>query len=611
MDPKINNQFNIAKKYFNESKITQAEEIATELVSKNSKVVEINYFLGLIKIRLKKYHEAIEILEKSNKIKKNFEHTNLLLGIAYTQLKNFVKALNFLKKELQNYPNKIDAYINLSNLYIELKDFKLSEYYLTKAKEIDPIHPVIYEIEGLNLFRQQKYSAALSSYELAIQHKPKSIEVIFNIAKIHEKLFKYSEAKTYYLRAINLAPNNGFYSNEYANFLNKIGYEKEAYDFLEKNWQDFSGIEKCRALETLAKIASGQNLLEASTKFHELFLLNNIVHPNFMAMLYGYSEIREIHLDSDIFKRAKQVFDHEKIDNKQKAYYFFVLADIYKKNDAEKYVESLVKANSFLKKYRKYNFEEDASKFKKIYAVDNLLNQYELEKSKKVNPIFIVGMPRSGTTLVEQIISSHPEVYGAGEIHLLSDELENFFKKAVLSLEALEIVKNKYEHLLSTKKESKKYHTDKYPLNFLYINFIIKFFPNAKIINIDRDKNAIIFSIFSRYIGDKLGCSCDIKDLNHYYLAYQKLMLFWKKKYPNHIYNLSYEQLTENPEIEIKKLIEFCGLDWNKSCLNHENNKRVINTPSKFQARQKIYKNSSLVWKKYADFFPALNEISN
>lgn len=88
-------------------------------------------------------------------------------------------------------------------------------------------------------------------------------------------------------------------------------------------------------------------------------------------------------------------------------------------------------------------------------------------------------------------------------------------------------------------------------------------------------------------------------------------MLFWKKKYPNHIYNLSYEQLTENPEIEIKKLIQFCGLDWNKSCLNHENNKRVINTPSKFQARQKIYKNSSLVWKKYADFFPALNEISN
>jgi len=610
MDKNLNNQFIVAQNFLNQGNIHQAEYLMLDLVKKNSKVVEFNYFLGLIYINLKKFSDAVRILEKSNKLKKNYEHSNLLLGIGYASLKNFNKALNFFKKELQLYPNAIEPYINLSNLYIEIKDLNLSEYYLTKAKELDSSNFKIFELEGLIFYKQNKYHQALKSFDLAIKTNPNSFGTLFNMAKINEKLFNYEEAKNFYQRALKLNPNSGVLNNDYAFFLYSIGQSNEAYLILKKSWHKFSELEQLKTLEILANISSQNNLINESIEFHELFLLNKIVNDNFMAMLWSYCEIKKIDLNSDILKRAKYIIENEKLNQNQKSYYYFVLADIYKKLDEKDlYSQCLIKANNLLKHYRNYSFSENAIIFKNIYELDKSIYEYDLKENKNIQPIFIVGMPRSGTTLIEQIIASHPEVYGCGEIHLLTEEINKLLIKKDTKLDELKKIKEKYENLVLLKKGNKKFHTDKYPLNFLYINIIIKLFPCAKIINVQRDKKATIFSNYDRYMGDKFGFSCDIDDLNLFYIEYQKLLRYWKKKYPNKIYELNYEKLTLDSKNEIKKLIKFCNLNWNENCLYPEKTVRLIHTPSKLQVRKKIYKDSSQVWKNYADFFPTLDKI--
>ena len=213
-------------------------------------------------------------------------------------------------------------------------------------------------------------------------------------------------------------------------------------------------------------------------------------------------------------------------------------------------------------------------------------------------------MPRSGTSLVEQIISSHSDVTGAGELNYV----DRFGKSVATGMKTpntatLSDFRDKYLLELSKVSNAKPRVTDKMPHNFRFIPLICAAFPEAKIIHVKRDAAATCWSNYKHYFTTKaLGYSYNIDDLITYYKLYSDLMKLWQSQYGDRIYNLNYENLTIDQENQTRKLIKYLELKWENACLSPHKNKRSIRTASQQQVRQKVYQGSSEEWRKYEPY---------
>lgn len=210
-------------------------------------------------------------------------------------------------------------------------------------------------------------------------------------------------------------------------------------------------------------------------------------------------------------------------------------------------------------------------------------------------PIFIVGMPRSGTSLVEQILASHPQVFGGGELPAMGG-----MGKFALQRKETGFAAPIRQAYLAQFKTDRPVVTDKMPSNFFWVGFILSAFPEAKIINIERDPMAVGWSIYKNYFASGHGYSCSFADIAAYYRLYLKAIEFWRQKFPGAIYTLNYEQLTVNQEDETRRLLDYCGLDWNENCLRFHETKRVVKTLSDSQVRKPMYSGSSESWRAFA-----------
>jgi hypothetical protein len=280
-----------------------------------------------------------------------------------------------------------------------------------------------------------------------------------------------------------------------------------------------------------------------------------------------------------------------------------------KKNlgDFETSYKNYLAGGAIRKKLLMYSPEQDQILFEKIEKNANRLNDSDfnpITEEKANKPIFILGMPRSGTTLVEQIISCHSKIEGAGELPFVgrfggliadgtrsmsADNFSGFYRSYTSELEKIS--------------NGKPFVTDKMPQNFLYIGLILKTFPGAKIIHVKRDPAATCWSNFSHYFEQKgLGYSYSLDDTVRYFGFYKKLIDFWEQLHTGCIYHLDYERLIVEQEIETKRLIEYLELDWEEPCLLPEENERIVKTASQQQVREKIYAGSSQAWRKFEPY---------
>jgi len=259
------------------------------------------------------------------------------------------------------------------------------------------------------------------------------------------------------------------------------------------------------------------------------------------------------------------------------------------------------------KKILSYELKQDQILFSQIKISSSKLKKYKLKiTSNDIStiPIFILGMPRSGTSLVEQILSSHSQIHGAGELPFLAQYGESVsYGLHDLSQENLFGVRNDYLTKLSNISPDKKFITDKMPHNFLHVGLILNIFPEAKIIHVKRDPAATCWSNFKQYFATRnLGYSYNLNDTVEYYKLYLDLMKYWNQHFGSLIYDLDYEKLTENTLVETKKVIKYLNLNWENACLEPHKNMRSVKTASQQQVRQKVYTGSSEAWRKFLPF---------
>ena len=308
-----------------------------------------------------------------------------------------------------------------------------------------------------------------------------------------------------------------------------------------------------------------------------------------------YSKMQELYLDKNI-------------SEEQRCHINFGLAKACEDlGDFEQAFAHYSEGNMQRKKLLNYDINKDVERFRKIKSnyPQIAYNSLEPEKfSKDLMPIFIVGMPRSGTTLVEQIISSHSKVTGAGELAFAAQ-----FGAAIATgiteanNESLLNFRSKYLTKLKSVSNENLIITDKMPQNFRYIGLLAAAFPEAKIIHVKRNPAAVCWANYKQYFVSKnIGYCYAIDDVISYHKLYENLMDFWTNTLSNRIYKLDYELLTVNQESETRQLIEYLGLDWDEKCLSPQNNMRSVATASNVQVRKKVYRGSSEQWRKYQPF---------
>lgn len=234
---------------------------------------------------------------------------------------------------------------------------------------------------------------------------------------------------------------------------------------------------------------------------------------------------------------------------------------------------------------------------------------------QSIEPIFVIGMPRSGTTLVDRILSSHPSVHSAGELQNFGAVIKRasgsrsprlLDAETIMHARRLDWTRVGEAYLASTRPGtgSTPHFIDKLPHNFLYAGYIARAFPRARIVCLRRNPMDTCLSNFRQLFAQTspyYDYSFDLLDTGRYYVLFDRLMAHWRRVLPGRIMEVNYESIVDDQEGNTRKLLEFCGLPWNDACLRFERNEAPVSTASAVQVREPIYRNAMQRWKRYEE----------
>ena len=312
------------------------------------------------------------------------------------------------------------------------------------------------------------------------------------------------------------------------------------------------------------------------------------------------------------FKQMSDLVANKTLDRRQRMLICFALAKAL--DDLQDYASAFryyTEANLLQTESGSYEISHDRELFQslsdtraKILSV--ALVKTDLERSA-INPIFIVGMPRSGTSLVEQIVSSHPNVIAGGELDLVSRFGKSICDgSAEITTESIRSFRERYLSKLAERYNGVEFVTDKMPSNFRFIALIKAAIPEAKVIHTFRKPAAVCWSNYSRYFESPgMRFSCSLENLCEYYKLYTEFMSSIPSSTFNEMYPLAYETLVLNFEPEVRKLISYLGLTWDDLCLRPELNTVPVKSASNIQVRKPVYQGSSEAWLNYRQWLPA------
>ena len=527
-----------------------------------------------------------------------FYKSNGQLDIAATK---FEQALNL-------EPNYAEVHYNLGVTLRELDKIEEAIKSYKKAISIKNAYPNAHFNLGNALLSLKQYDGAIKHFESTIAFNPKFAQAYNNLGLLYKRLGKNQEAGKNFDKALAIKPDYA----EAANFRGVIFQNDGDLENAIKYYQKSLGINP-NLVDAYNNIGLAEKELNNTDNAIKAFEKALSINPNFASAYYNLSRFKHYTLSKEQVEKMQLLLSADGVNQSDLIYINFALANANEGfGNQDDFFKYLHKANLLRKKELNYSFGTSQKLFSTIYEifteVPNSINKPLQINTSTKRPIFILGMPRSGTSLVEQIISSHKSVYGAGELNTLSEifypilenKLSNEWNENTFSKQNILLMREKYLDSLSHLNTNANIITDKAPSNFRFIGLIFSIFPDAKIIHLKRNPIATCWSIYkTKWSGDGYGFSYNINDLVDYYGLYSELMNFWHKKFPGKIYDMSYEDLTNNQEEETKKLIKYCELEWDANCLNSHKNKRAVKTASLLQVREKMYQGSSEVWKTY------------
>jgi tetratricopeptide (TPR) repeat protein len=550
-----------------------------------------------------------EALVKIEALVKDFPNSPILYNIrasCYKANGQIDASIKDYEKAVTLKPDYAEAYYNLGITLRELGQLDAALKSYEKALAIKHEYPEAHNNLGSVLLDLGSLDSATDHFEWALAFKPNYPEAHNNLGVVERKLEKLDKAIKSFKKAIDIQPNYVQAHSNLGNILQDIGQLDAAMNCYKNALAINPNHTQCYLDIGLIYKEKGQ--IDDAIKFFEKALT---INPDHAVTYDNLSDIKKYTINKKQITKMQSLLSSDTLSPSDRRDLCFALAKVNENLDnQDELFKYLHEANRLRKHELNYSLDRSKALFSTVKEIFSTpypdIEKSLSSKPSTFKPIFIVGMPRSGSTLVEQIMSSHHAVHGAGELTNLptiigpiaTDHLNQGINK--LSEESFLSIREQYLDVLANLNVSESVIINKLPLNFLYIGFILTSFPEAKIIHMKRDARAVCWSIYkSNFRNTGNGYSYNFDDLAGFYGLYTDLMDFWHQLFPDRIYDMCYEDLTTNQEEETRKLLQYCELDWDKNCLSFHKNKRAVKTASAVQVREKMYQGSSEAWKKY------------
>lgn len=465
-----------------------------------------------------------------------------------------------------------------------------------------------------------KLGFAESEYRALIAEKTGTPQIYCNLALICANSARRSEADALWKKALAIDPEFIEARMNLADSSQQAGNIEQAKRHYERIISDHADFIAAKYL--LANLLKSQGEFERASDYYLQIMRRQ---PDYTQAHFSYSGIHKYKQATDPHIGVmRELYQQNNLKTENRVYLAFALAKAFE--DIGKYPQSFkyLEAGNKLR-HQEFNYQVDGDKA----LIESIIRVFSQEAISKLQinpegsnkPIFIVGMPRSGTSLVEKILSRHTNVHAAGELdyifslgtglflkesrHFLFNSLDTYSKST------FETFGKTYLSKIDLLDPQARRLTDKMPFNMMMIGLIKIAIPNARIIHCVRDSKDNCLSIYKQnFTTGNYRFAYDLKSLGQFHKLYQMLMKHWHSVMPGEIYDLNYESLTHHPESEIRKLLAACDLEWQEQCLNFEKGAGTVKTASFYQVRQPMYTSSVKLWEQYRDQLqPLLDEL--
>jgi len=615
--------------------------------------------LGLLLLQKGDFSEAAEFWRLAVATDKKSAEARLGLAGAMTGLKLFDSAIRHYEKAIALRPNFAEAHNNLGYTFQLLGKNQAATAHFERALKIIPDYPEAHNNIGNARQAVGEFENAIKHYQHALAARPNYSQAQHNLANALSKLGRYQEALQEWQKVLALNPDFAAAHVALGDALVTLDrieeaiaqYQKaitvktdhvEGYVHLGDLLYDLGRIDEAvsqyeRALAIDPDDAAAHNSLgtalkalgrmdDASSAFENAIALL----PDRMGGYYNFVYCRRVSSNHPhiltmrkMSKRASQLSDNE-----QMLLQYGLAKVSADAGDHEQSFHHLLQANALARRQAHYDEAETVARLERTQATFTLelLRERIGSGYRSKLPVFIVGMPRSGTTLVEQILASHPKVFGAGELNDLNRVARNITRtNGEVYPEAIpEMTDDQLRHhgewyvrAIRSLDSTAERITDKMPTNFGYIGLLHLILPDARIVHIRRDPIDTALSIFSLLFLQREGrlaatYSYNLAELGRFYRAYRKLMSHWRAVLPEGIMlEIDYERIVDDFDSQARRIVAHCGLEWDDACATFYKSKRPVTTPSATHVRRPIYSTSVGRWRPSNEQLKPLTDALN
>lgn len=551
----------------------EAEKCCRRVIALNPAAPVIHFNLGITLQKQRKFDDAAGSFRQAIRLNPNYAEAHNELGVALQFSGNSLdKVAECYRQAVVLNPAYAEAHYNLAKV---LRSMALIDEPLAHFREAVRFRPGLIKAHGelgLLLTDIGSFDQAVATYQEAFRHHPDNPDLHYQFGMLLMTMGRNQAARDSFRRVLELVPGSARAHAGMAKVLERQGDFEGGYDllrpFLEEGKTDTDVVLTFVALAGhLGRQGQARELLECSLTGRMPVEIRKAIHFS-LGKLY------------DEAKDYERAFTHYRNAN------------------------DLVQEKFDLKKN-----ERMFAELKSVFSAENTIRRPRATNQSRL-PIFVVGMPRSGTSLVEQILASHPDVHGAGELIDMDQLIARLpaslggklsYPACMDGMHAGIVDQIAERHLVKLAQFSPQSSrvTDKMPHNFMALGLIDLLFPGARVIHCLRDPVDTCLSIYSLPFSAIHSYAADLARLGAYYLQYQSLMAHWKRVLRIPMLEVQYEEIVANQEEMSRKMIDFCELEWNDSCLRFYESKRVVTTPSYDQVRRPIYTKSVARWKNY------------
>ena len=526
-----------------------------------------------------KSDEVIQTFFESDK-----SYSELYKGIRHVKAGRFKLAEESYKKVLKKDNNNIDALRLLGLLAFKNKNYSIAENLFIRAIKIDQHFHLLWDNLAKVYRIQNKLEKSKKAFKNLIKLDPYNLEALVALGTIYVKLANYDEGIKTYQKVLSLKNNNPRVYLSMGHALKTVGRRKECED-----------------------------------AYHKAITLYPLCGEGYWSLAnlktYMFSEAQILQMENSL---------DDKIQEQEKIQMLFALGKAYEsKGDYKKSFIFYEKGNWMQRKIVEYNAQENANN------IDSIIDFFQKNKSEidfnsgyeAQDPIFILGLPRAGSTLLEQILSSHSCIEGTQELHNIMtigrrikslNNSENYLNNLPeLDSKSIKMYGKMFIDETMWARNEKELFIDKMPNNFPHIGLIKMILPNAKIIDARRNPMDGCFSCFKQYFAKGQHFTYDLDDIARYYKDYLRLMDFWNKFFPDSIHTVLYEDVINNSEEEVRKMLNYLQLPFEESCMDFYKSSRPVKTASSEQVRQPIYKSALNYWKNFENDLSVLSKHFN